>query len=99
MLSDLGNYRYYIPRPYRNLNELPALGSITKAEAETEFVIEASIIREDTLLAEEAPTALREDKKHGYKEYKLDELASVNTSATEDKTISDAEFFADAVSY
>ena len=105
MLSDLGNYRYYIPGPHRNLNELPVPRPITDAEAEMEFAVKgeiaigAAVIREETLIAEEAPTTLRGDVEHGDKECELGELASVDTSATEDKTISDAEFFADAVSY
>ena len=43
MLSDLRNYRYYIPRPHENLNELPAPGSIAEAEAGTEFTMEAPV--------------------------------------------------------
>lgn len=99
LLSDLRNYRYYIPRPHENLNELPAHGSIAEAEAETEFAMGAAVIREETLLAKEAPTALRGDEGHGDEECDLRELASVDASATGDETISDAEFFADAVSY
>jgi hypothetical protein len=105
LLSDLGNYRYYIPGPHGNLNELPVPRPITNAEAEVEFAIEveiamgAAVIREETLIAKEAPTVLRGDEGHGNKEFELGELASVDTSATGDKTISDTEFFADAVSY
>jgi hypothetical protein len=105
LLSDLGNYRYYILGPHGNLNELPVPRPITDAEAEIEFAIEgeiaigAAMIREETLMAEEAPTALRGDKGHGDKECELGELASVNVSAIGDETISDAEFFADAISY
>jgi hypothetical protein len=105
LLSDLGNYRYYILGLHKNLNELPVSRPIINAEAEIEFVIKgeiairAAVIREETLIAEEAPTALRGDKGHGNKECELGELASVNASATRDETISDAEFFADAVSY
>ena len=66
---------------------------------EEEIVIGAAVIREETLMAEEAPATLRGDEGHGYEEYELGELASVDTSATGDETISDAEFFADAVSY
>jgi hypothetical protein len=104
-LSDLGNYRYYIPGPHGNLNELPVPRPITNAKAEMEFSMEgeiamgAAVIREETLMAEEAPTALRGDEGHGDKKCELGELASVDASATGDKTISDAEFFADAVFY
>lgn len=65
LLSDLRNDRYYIPGPHGNLNELPVPGPITEAEAEMEFAMEgeiamgAAVIREETLMAEEAPTALR----------------------------------------
>jgi hypothetical protein len=104
-LSDLGNYRYYILGPYRNLNELPVPRPITDAEAEMEFIIEgeiiigAAMIREATLMAEEAPTALRGNEGYGDKECEFGKLVSVDASATGDKTISDAEFFADTVSY
>lgn len=63
-MSDLGNYRYYIPGPHGNLNELPVPGPIAEAEAETEFAMEgeiamgAAVIREYTVMAEEAPAAL-----------------------------------------
>jgi hypothetical protein len=50
-------------------------------------------------LAEETPTALTGNEGHGDEKCELSELASVNTSATGDKTTSNAEFFADAVSY
>lgn len=102
MFSDLGNYRYYIPGLHGNLNELPVPRPITDAEAEMEFAMEgeiamgSAVIREETLMAEEAPTALRGDEGHGNKEYELSELASVDAS---DETISDTEIFADAVSY
>jgi hypothetical protein len=105
LLSDLRYYRYYIPGPHGNLNELPVPGPITEAEAEVEFAMEgeiamgAAVIREETLMAEEAPTALRGDEGHGDEEYELGELASVDASATGDETISDTEFFADAVSH
>ena len=56
LLSDLRNYRYYIPRPHENLNELPAPGSIAEAEAGTEFTMEAPVTREETLPAEETPS-------------------------------------------
>jgi hypothetical protein len=105
LLSDLGNYRYYITGLYGNLNELPVPRPISDAEAEMEFAMEveiamgAAVIREETLMAEEAPTVLRGDEGHGDKECELGELASVDASAIGDETISDAEFFADAVSY
>ena len=105
MLNNLRNYRYYIPDPHANLNELPVPGPITEAEAEMEFAMQgeiatgAAVIRKETLIAEEAPTALRGDEGHGDEECELGELASVDTSATGDETINDAEFFADAVSH
>lgn len=55
LLSNLGNYTYYILGSHGNLNELPIPGPIAEAEAETEYVtegeivIEAAIIREETL--------------------------------------------------
>jgi hypothetical protein len=104
LLSDLGNYRYYILGPHGNLKELPVPGPIAKAEAETEFTMEGKIaigaaVIKETLMAEEAPTALRGDEGYGDEECELGELASVDASATGDETISDVEFFADAVSY
>ena len=65
---------------------------------EGEIIMEATTIREETLLAREMPTPLMGDKEHSDKECRLDKLVSVNISATEDETISNAEFFADAVS-
>ncbi len=64
-----------------------------------ENIIGAAIIKEETLIAKEAPTALRGNKEHGDKEYELGKLASINTSTAGDKTISNTEFFADTVSY
>lgn len=104
MLSDLRNYTYYILRPHGNLNELPIPGPIAEAKAETEYtiereiVIEATIIREETLLAKETLIPLRGNEGHSDKERRLDELVSVNISTTGDKTMSNAEFFADTVS-
>ncbi|KAH8163698.1 hypothetical protein CIB48_g4563 [Xylaria polymorpha] len=106
LLSDLGNYTYYILGPHGNLNELPIPGPIAEAKAETEYAIEgeiameAAMIREETLPAEETPTPLGVggDEGHSDKECRLDELASVDMSAARDETMSDAEFFADAVS-
>jgi hypothetical protein len=40
LLNDLGNYRYYIPGPHGNLNEIPIPGPISEAEAETEYAME-----------------------------------------------------------
>jgi hypothetical protein len=90
LLSDLGNYTYYIPGPNGNLNELPIPGPITDAEAETECVIEAAMIREETLPAEETPTPLWGDQGHSDKDCRLDESASVDMSTTGDETMSDA---------
>jgi hypothetical protein len=97
-LSNLGNYIYYIPRPYRNINKLPIPGPMAKAETETEYAIEAAIIREETLSAKETPTPLRGNKGRSDKEHRFDKFISVNMSAIRDKTISEAEFFIDAVS-
>jgi hypothetical protein len=105
LLSDLGNYRYYILGLYGNLNELPVLGPIVEVEAEIESVMEGKIvmgvavIREETLMTEEALIALRGDEGHGDEECELGELANVDAPATRDETISDGEIFADAVSY
>ena len=99
MLSDLRNHTYYIPGPHGNLNELPVPKPIAEAEAETEFAIEAALTREETLLAKETPAAPGGDERYSDKEYKLDDFTSVDKSATRDETISDAEFFADTVSY
>jgi hypothetical protein len=48
--------------------------------------------------AEETPNPLGGNGEHRNEGRRLDELASVDMSATEDETISDAEVFADAVS-
>jgi len=56
----------------------------TDAEAEMEFAMEgeiamgAAVVRGETLMAEEATTALRGDEGHGDKECELGELASVD---------------------
>ena len=87
------------------MNKFPVFGPIAEAKAKTEFVMEgeiiigAAVIREETLMAEEAPTALRGDEGHGNKECELGELVSVDASATRDEMISDVEFFVDAVSH
>ncbi len=98
MLSDLGNRTYYIPGPHGNLNELPVHGPMAEAEAETEFVIEATLTREETPPAEETPAPPGGDERYGDKQCELDDLASVDESATRDETMSNTEFFADAVS-
>lgn len=71
-----------------------------EAEAETEYVMERemTMIREETLPAGETPTPLGGNGEHSDKECRLDALASVDISVTEDETISKAELFADAVS-
>jgi hypothetical protein len=66
---------------------------------EGEIAMEALMIREETLPVEETPTPLGGDEGHSDKECRLDELASVDISATGDETMCDAEFFVDAVSY
>jgi hypothetical protein len=98
LLSDLRNYAYYIPGPHGNLNELPIPGPMAEAEAQTEYAMEGEIAMEETLPAEETPTTLGGDEGHSDKECRLGELASVDVSATGDETMSDGEFFADAVS-
>ena len=65
---------------------------------EGEITMEATIIREETLPARETLTPLGGNREHSDKEYRLNELVSVNIFITEDKTISNAEFVADAVS-
>jgi hypothetical protein len=69
-----------------------------------EFIIEGeviigAIIREETLLAKEVPTALRGNKGFSNKEYKLNKLVSIITSIIGDKTVSNTEIFADTISY
>jgi hypothetical protein len=99
LLSDLGNYTYYILKPYRNLNKLPNPTPIAKAEAETEFATRAVVIREETLIADEVPTATKDYERCCNRECELSELASVNKSTIGDKTISDTKVFKDTVSY
>ena len=45
------------------------------------------------------PLHLGGNREHSGKEYRLDELASVDMFVTEDEIISNAEFYTDAVSY
>jgi hypothetical protein len=98
LLSDLGNHTYYILRPYRNLNKLPDPALIARAKAKTEFVTKAIVIREETLIANKVLTTTKDYKRCYNKKCKLSELASVNKSATGDKTISNAKVFEDTVS-
>ena len=60
--------------------------------------MEGAIVIEETLPAEETPTSLGGDEGHSDRESRLGELASIDVSATGDETMSDSEFFADAVS-
>jgi hypothetical protein len=99
LLSDLRNYMFYILGPYGNLNELPIPRPITKAETETEYIIEIIIIKEKILSAEEILIFLRGNKRYSNKEYRFDKFASINISIIRDKTISKTEFFADIISY
>jgi hypothetical protein len=99
LLSDLGNHTYYILGPHGNLNKLPDPTPIARAKAKTEFATGAVVMREETLIADEVPTATEDYERRRNREYKLGELASVNESATGDETISDAEVFEDTVSY
>jgi hypothetical protein len=71
---------------------------MAEAWAETEYIIKGEIIIEETLLAKETPTPLRGNKGYSDKEYRLGKLVSVNRSAAGDRTISNSEFFVDAVS-
>ena len=78
---------------------------MTKAEAETEYIIKGeiiikgTIIREETLLAGETLTPLRGNREHSNKEYRLNELLSINIFIIKDKIISNTKFFADIISY
>jgi len=89
LLSDLENYTYYIPGPHGNLKELPIPGPIAEAEAEfameREISMEAAMIREETLPAEETLSPLGGDEGRSDKKCRLDELASVDISASRDK--------------
>jgi hypothetical protein len=98
LLSDLGNYTYYILRPYRNLNKLPDPALIARAKAKIEFVTGVIVIREETLIANKVLTATKDYERRCNKKCKLSKLASVNKSATKDKTISVAKVFKDTVS-
>jgi len=91
LLSDLGNYRYHIPGPHGNSNELPVPSPIAEAEAETEFAMEgeiamgAAVIREYTVMAEEAPAAPGGDERLSDEECEHGDLASVDASAIGDE--------------
>jgi hypothetical protein len=71
---------------------------MAEAETETEYVIEAAMIREETLPAEETPTPLGGNEGCSDKEYRFNKFVSVNMSAIGDEIISKAELFVDAVS-
>jgi hypothetical protein len=96
---------YYILGPYESLNKLPVPELITETKAETkyiiegEIIIEAIIIREETLPARETLTPLRSNREYSNKEYILNKLTSINMFIIEDELISNAKLFADAVSY
>jgi hypothetical protein len=94
----LGNHIYYILGPHGNLNKLPDPAPIARAKAETEFATGAVVIREETLMANEVPTATEDYERRRNRECELGELASVDESAIGDETISDAEVFEDTVS-
>jgi hypothetical protein len=87
LLSDLGNYTYYILGPHGKLVQVPILGPMIEDRAETEYTIEG-----------ETPTPLGSDKGCSDKECRLGKLASVDGSATGDETMSNSESFADIVS-
>jgi hypothetical protein len=78
---------------------------MTEAKAEIEYIIkgeiiiEAAIIREETLLAREILTPLRSNREYSDKEYRLNKLVSSNIFIIEDKIISNIEIFADTISY
>jgi hypothetical protein len=57
------------------------------------------ILEGETLPAGEIITPLGGNEEYSNKEYRLNKLASINISTTEDEIISDTEFFADTVSY
>lgn len=71
---------------------------MAEAETETEYAIEAAMIREKTLPAEETPTPLGGNEGRSDKEHRFDKFASVDVSAIGDETMSEAELFIDAVS-
>ena len=98
LLSDLGNHTYYIPGPHGNLHEFPIPGLMAETEAETEYAMEAALMREETLPAEEVLAPPGGDERYGDKECELDDLASIDKSPTRDEMMSDAEFFADGIS-
>ena len=54
--------------PYSNLYKLPIPGLIAKTEAKTEYTIEATLIREETLLAKEVLAPARGNKRYSNKE-------------------------------
>jgi len=99
LLSNLGNYKYYIPGLYRNLNKLSIPRPIAKAKTKIKFVIRAIIIRKETSIVEETLTIFRNNKEYSNKKYKLGKLASINILAIENKIISNTENFVNTVFY
>jgi hypothetical protein len=90
---------YYIPGPHGNLNKLPNLAPIAKAETETEFTTRVVVIREETLMVNKMPTTTKNCQRYCSEKYEFCELASVDKSATEDEMISNAAVFKDTVSH
>jgi hypothetical protein len=71
-----------------------------EAEAEMEFATQGeTAMGEETLFVDGMPTAADAGKRRRYREFELDELASADTSATGDETISNDQVFQDAASY
>ena len=86
------------------MNKLPVL-IITETEVEIkyiikgEIIIEVIIIREETLPVKETLTSLGGNKDYNNKDYKFNELISINISITEDEIINNIEFFTNIISY
>jgi hypothetical protein len=91
--------------PYKSLNELLIPSLMTEAKAEIEYIIKGKIIikgiiiKEETLLAKEILTPLRDNREYNNKEYKLNKLISINIFIIKDKIRSNIKFFIDIISY
>ena len=61
--------------------------------------MEAALTREETLLAEETPAPPEGDERYRDKQCELGDLTGINAFATRHERMSDAEYFADTISF
>jgi hypothetical protein len=86
LLSDLGNYTFYIPGPNVNLKKLPDPAPVVRDEAETEFATEPVVTKERMSTVDKVPTASKNYKGRCNKECEVNESTSADESAMGEKT-------------